>query len=248
MEPTKYLEFTKNDILANLTSPGMYSEEVAEEIYDLIIHFVNRFKAVRSSGSKTNEVLQEIEELREFKELRGYEDMKVGSIKHWLLKALYADDTFVYSYNLLAQFSNRKTETDSYPLKIIMPEDLFILLEEEIAKGDKYDMDSIFPTIFKLDQLKAIYSRSVKLKLIRSSEDDFLFWFYGGEINNPKQIKWQLKGKMNKPHKSALHWFGLQMNPKAEPSDINKVFNITIDSNNKGYKPTEEMKSIFNNL
>ncbi len=105
-----------------------------------------------------------------------------------------------------------------------------------------------FKAIFDEAQLKVIYSRSIDVKAITCKEADFLYWF-GGIGKESSKIKWILIGKERKPHKSALHWYCKQLAPDIKPSDMSRIFDVKLDSNNngKGYKPDQEMKDIFNN-
>jgi hypothetical protein len=117
---------------------------------------------------------------------------------------------------------------------------------ERIKKElDQSSEISKFQTIFNEIELKEIYSRSKKARIITCSRDDFMYWF-GGIGQRGSKIKWLLKWKKGNPHKSALYWYCEKLNPNAKPSEMSKIFNVKVDSNNKGYCPTDKMKNIFN--
>jgi hypothetical protein len=123
-------------------------------------------------------------------------------------------------------------------------------INSDLKESPKYEQSTgtpMFPVIWDQNQLKKIWERSNKLKIIQSSEINFLCCFKGNGEPTEK-IRWLLKGKQDKANKSALHWYCRKLNPNIEPANMNKVFNIEVDSHNNRYSPTKEMTDIFNNL
>lgn len=120
MKPLEYLEFKKTDIFLELTAGDYHSTDEANEIYRLLIEYTNEFSSARKSEQLTKGILSKIDKL----------DNDVRSIKHYLVKALEKDDTFVYAYNPLAQVA-KKNSLFEYPLKMISEVKLHDLLEQE---------------------------------------------------------------------------------------------------------------------
>lgn len=122
MNPLEYLKFCTDDIYLRLIEGAFYSPEKAKEIIQTLESFVNRLSEVRQSEEKTNLILNEIDK---------FPDNEMRSIKHWLVKSLADDDSFVYAYNPLAQNSNRQTIIPIYQVKYIYKKELYELLNTE---------------------------------------------------------------------------------------------------------------------
>lgn len=120
MNPLEYLEFCKDDIYLRLIDGAFYSPEKAKEIIQTLGSFVNRLSEVRHSEEKTNIILNEIDK---------FPDNEMRSIKHWLVKSLVDDDSFVYAFNPLAQYSNRQTIIICYQVKNISKPELYEMLK-----------------------------------------------------------------------------------------------------------------------
>jgi len=120
MTPKHYLDSRKEDILSNLT--GLYTEAEANDILKDLYFFVGKLKTVRRSETLTDEALRLLE---------GYPDLDRRSIKHWLLKAIQYDDSYVYAYTPLSQESNCRSIGKGYQVKDIAYNELIRLIESE---------------------------------------------------------------------------------------------------------------------
>lgn len=102
---------------------------------------------------------------------------------------------------------------------------------------------------YNKEQLISIFLYSVGKKFIKCTEDDFLFWFKGIGAKG-KKIKWRyLKGGRNEtPNRAALKYYCEKLYPEIKPADINRVFDIMVDSNNKITSSYPDIDKIFENL
>jgi len=140
MKPLDYLSFKRDDIFENLSAGNFHSGGEVQFILQMLESTTNKLIPVRHSEYLTEMVLNELEILP---------DNIMRSVKHWLVKALIEDDTYVYAYNPLAQFSNRQTGFTHYQIKYISDSELFLLLkeEEEVIKHEmlKYNESNYLP-------------------------------------------------------------------------------------------------------
>lgn len=132
--------------------------------------------------------------------------------------------------------------------KIIYTGKLFV---EWLRKESK--LDPLFPTNYNNAQLKTIYEFATNEKLIKCSEETWLYWFTGEGTPQPK-IKWIKKWGQN-PNKAMLMAFAEKLNPNILPNQIKAVFDVEVDSNNsnknksKGNKTSYPiLNKIFKNL
>nr|NQU93079.1 hypothetical protein [Bacteroidota bacterium] len=61
----------------------------------------------------------------------GFENIEDSLVINWLIKTIKIDDTYIYAYNQLAQWENRKAENALYPIKEIEEKKLIIKIEED---------------------------------------------------------------------------------------------------------------------
>jgi len=157
MKPLEYLKFCEDDIYLNLIVGNFYSPEKAKEIIQTLVSFIERLSEVRHSEEKTELILKEIDK---------FPDNEMRSIKHWLVKSLADDDSFVYAFNPLAYNSNKQTIVVCYQVKYISKLELYDLLKAEenqvnppqrfIIKSDD-EMKKIY-TICQDDAFECKYS------------------------------------------------------------------------------------------
>lgn len=110
MTPLKYIEYSKDDIYANMAENPILNYD---EAYNIIVSIIEKLSKVRNSESKTTEILEE---------LNSYSGSYKFFFQNWLIKALDDDYSFVYAYNYLCIDKIRRTRMAVYlPKEVNIP-------------------------------------------------------------------------------------------------------------------------------
>lgn len=156
MKPLKYIEIAKDEIYVN-SSENFIAESKADKIYQTLKTTISDLSSVRSSKSRTEQVLSALNKLP---------DNEMRFIQHWLFKAIYDDDTFAYSYTDLAQMYNRRGGFIN-PIKVFTKVELYELLEKE-KQEEKYDFENI------KKQLESLSDNTSKIKYLIEIKTEYL--------------------------------------------------------------------------
>lgn len=132
--PLQYMEFRKSAFFSNLTKKNNFTIEDAAKLYQILVDSIKQLEQIRNDELLTTDFIEE-----KSKELFGYPTFdKVPNMwKHWLLKAISNDVSYVYAYNYLAIESNCQMHWAFYQLNTVSDSELYLILEKEKAQNQK---------------------------------------------------------------------------------------------------------------
>lgn len=156
MKPLKYIEFVKDEIYIN-SHENFIPENESDKIYQALKTIISDLSSVRSSESRTEQVLATLKQLP---------DNEMCFIQSWLLKAIQDDDTFAYAYTDLAQMYNRRGGF-LHPIKVPTKVELYELLEKE-KQEEKYNFEKV------KKHLETLPNTNSKIKYLTEIETEYL--------------------------------------------------------------------------
>jgi len=132
--PLQYMEFKKSAFFSNLTKQNSFTPEDAEKLYHILIDSIKHLEQIRNDELLSTDFIED-----KSKELFCYPTFdKVPNMwKHWLLKSISNDKSYVYAFNYLAQESNRQMHWAFYQLNTVSDSELYLILEKEKAQNQK---------------------------------------------------------------------------------------------------------------
>lgn len=118
MNPFEYIDFQEDNIISNCTEGNRFTDSQASEYLVLIGEYIKRLEIVKKSEVQTKTIVEELIQYSENpKEVSQWNVPKYKFIIHWLLKAIWIDETFYYSKIPLAQYYNRISQLNAYDVK-----------------------------------------------------------------------------------------------------------------------------------
>jgi len=148
LDPLRYLELQKKEILEKLIAESAYSNEEALKLYNTITGIVEGLRPLRESQPETDDFLKDaINGLR-----RG---QKMRTIMH-LLKAFESDDTWGCAHRALIYYANRYFRVE-FLCKIISEAALQNQIETEKRHSLPVLANGLNPFVFDETLLNAFY-------------------------------------------------------------------------------------------
>lgn len=173
IDPIKYLDLKKSEILYILTNEMRYSDEKALLKFDFLKEIITRLKPLRCFILQTYGYLEETIRLLPPK-LRIY-------TLNFLLKAMDHDETYPNAYNCLAQIANRYQHL-RIDLKCFDDCELLANVEQEISGSVKTGSTTVIQKKLSLQQIALQYAWEQKL-ITRQNKDEIAA-HYGYKAGN----------------------------------------------------------------
>jgi hypothetical protein len=237
LDPIRFLEFEKKEILYKLTSEFDYSQEEALMLFNSMMEILLQLKPMRDCQSGTDDYLKEtVSNLR-----RG---SKLLIVMH-LLNTMENSRSWSHAHNSLVYYANRFGRL-KLPRMVVSDAEILILLEAEtetrIALSPTTDASN--PLVFEEKLLNAFYLAFDNYLWEHTSHHDFINWFRADPVGKPlfknRMITYfchavgKIEHKMIEAHKpeNINHWIKPLINGnnysllKSRASESNKTSEI----------------------
>jgi len=191
VDPLRFLELKKLDIIFRLTKDNEYSEEEACLLFHSLKEMATRLKKLRAYQSLTFAYLEETIKRLSF---------KVKSITLlFLIKATSPAKSYSHAFNSLAQIANPDLPFPIYP-KLIPEHEILSMIERENAAEvqnfennlDEDDLPKTFKSNFNPEQLIKIKGKMIGEIISKISDDDFVYLLTEKPITeNMRRLYWK---------------------------------------------------------
>ncbi|MEL7586802.1 MAG: hypothetical protein AAGU19_08810 [Prolixibacteraceae bacterium] len=215
---------------------------------DILIEAIPDDHVYRSESLVVATLLYNGRQIKKGHSVKNY-SVEVVKNKYWSVKKFEFYGTF--GFGMFEKFGDKQTFFERCQEAGINPE-YNLTFEEYLSEIEKKNGKPICLTIFDQKQLRTIYTRSAAAKVIKCTEDDFLYWFSGkGETGT--KISW-IKTKGESKNLTALFYYCKKLNPEIKPGVINNIFGTSVTSHNDNTRRREyipkfpEIDQIFNGL
>jgi hypothetical protein len=222
LDPLKFLELKKDEILFKFMEEMGYSEKNAISKYDFMTEMIVRLKPLRTSESQTIDYVQET-----IKKLPCNSRLFMVNL---VLMSLILHDSYCHAYNSIAHFANHD-EVNPFTNKYIPEPKILALIEgEKMPLARYYPQPEIFstnPLVFDETLLNGFYLAFDHFIWEHTSHVSFMNWFRVNPTGKPI-----FKDKMMAYFCYAVGKIENRMIEAFKPKNLNRWIEPLISVNN----------------